>query len=58
MMAGIDTYGEIYYSQIYLKWNGCGNEKIQEWVDMDTVKSRDWLISQNRDKADYRSFEL
>ena len=44
--------------QIHLKYNGCGNPKIQEWVDMDTVKSRDWLISQNRDKEDYRSFEL
>ena len=23
--------------QIYLKYNGCGNDKIQEWVDMDTM---------------------
>jgi glycosyltransferase involved in cell wall biosynthesis len=44
--------------QIYLKYNGCDNSKIQEWVDMDTTVARDWLISQNRDKEDYRSFEL
>lgn len=44
--------------QIYLKYNGCGNDKIQEWVDMDTNKARDWLISVGRDKEDYRSFEL
>jgi len=44
--------------QIYLKYNGCGNKKIQEWVDMDTVKARNWLISVGRDKEDYRNFEL
>ena len=44
--------------QIYLKYNGCGNDKIQEWVDMDTNKARDWLISVGRDNEDYRSFEL
>jgi len=44
--------------QIYLKYNECGNEKIQEWVDMDTIKARDWLISNGRDKEDYRTFEL
>jgi len=44
--------------QIYLKWNDCGNEKIQEWVDMDTVKARDWLISHGRNKENYKEFEL
>ena len=44
--------------QIYLKYNGCGNKKIQEWVDMDTVNARDWLISMGRDKEDYKNFEL
>ena len=44
--------------QIYLKWNGCGNEKIQEWVDMDTHKAKDWLMSKGRDTEDYRTFEL
>ena len=44
--------------QIYLKYDGCGNEKIQEWVDMDTTQAKDWLISQGRENEDYRSFEL
>ena len=44
--------------QIYLKWNGCGNEKIQEWVDTDTIKAKDWLMSRGRDTEDYRTFEL
>lgn len=44
--------------QIYLKYNNCGNEKIQEWVDMDTTKARDWLISIDRDKENYMNFEL
>jgi len=44
--------------QIYLKWNGCGNEKIQEWVDTDTIKAKDWLVSRGRDKEDYKTFQL
>ncbi len=44
--------------QIYLKYNGCGIEKIQDWVNMDTIKARDWLISKGRDKEDYQTFEL
>ena len=44
--------------QIYLKYNECGIEKIQDWVNMDTIKARDWLISKGRDKEDYRTFEL
>ena len=44
--------------QIYLKYNGCGNQKIQDWVDMDNVRARDWLKSQGRENEDYRSFEF
>ena len=44
--------------KIHLKYNGFANSKIQEWIDMDTVKARDWLISQNRGNEDYKSFKL
>ena len=55
-----DTYVDMKQGdcQIYLKWNNCGNKKIQEWVDMDTTKAKDWLISVCRDKEDYKNFEL
>ena len=44
--------------QIRLKWNNCGNTKIQDWVDMDTITAKEWLISQGRDKENYKEFEL
>jgi glycosyltransferase involved in cell wall biosynthesis len=44
--------------QIFLKYNGCGNPKIQEWIDMDTVVAGNWLISKNRQNENYKDFEL
>ena len=40
--------------KIYLKYNGFGNEKIQEWVDMDTQG----LKEHNRDGESYTTFKI
>ena len=45
-------------NQIYLKYNGFGNAKIQEWVDMDTQVAAQWLIENNRDKESYTTFRI
>ena len=44
--------------KIHLKYNGCGNQKIQEWVDMDTQVAAKWLKDNNRNKESYKSFKL
>lgn len=44
--------------KIHLKYNGCGNLKIQEWIDMDTQVAAKWLKDNNRDKESYKSFKL
>jgi len=44
--------------KIYLKYNGFGNSKIQEWIDMDTVKARDWLVQAGREAEDYKKFTI
>jgi glycosyltransferase involved in cell wall biosynthesis len=44
--------------KIYLKYNGYGNPKIQEWVDIDTQVAAKWLKENNRDKESYKTFKL
>ena len=44
--------------KIYLKYNGFGNDKIQEWVDMDTQVAAQWLKENNRDKESYTTFKI
>jgi hypothetical protein len=44
--------------QIYLKYNNYPNKKIQEWVDMDTIKAAGWLIENKRNKESYKTFKL
>ena len=44
--------------KIYLKYNGFGNEKIQEWVDMDTQVAAQWLKEHNRDRESYTTFKI
>ena len=44
--------------KIYLKYNGYGNPKIQEWVDIDTQVAAKQLKENNRDKESYKTFKL
>ena len=44
--------------KIHLKYNGCENTKIQEWIDMDTQVAAKWLRENNRDKESYKTFKL
>ena len=44
--------------KIFLKYDGFGNSKIQEWIDMDTLAAKEWLTSVNRHTEDYKQFRL
>jgi hypothetical protein len=54
-----DTYVDMDVGdcQIYLKYNNSGNDKIQAWVDSDTVRATNWLIRNNRQNEDYKKFK-
>lgn len=44
--------------KIFLKYNKCGIEKIQEWIDMDTTNAQKWLRERRLQNEDYRKFQL
>ena len=44
--------------KIYLKYNGCGNKKIQEWIDVDTRVAAQWLKENNLNTQLYSDFKL
>ena len=44
--------------KIHLKYNGFGNAKIQEWINMDTQAAAQWLQDNNCSKEAYSKFRL